>query len=245
MFNKLTIESMKKGIAALFLVCGGWAFGQGSMGEIIGTVLDNTDKTGLSNAKVWVEDNGAVYQARTDIDGRFRISAVPAGKYLSVSIVYFDDTLKVNQDLTVVSDGFGNLGTIYFGGAKMLDETVINPTYTLLKLAINATPCYTMGSKDISRSAVKFSIQDMLSAMTSEVKKNENGDLMFKGSRAGDMLYLVDGIKTRSIGPLPSCGINSMVVYTGGLPAKYGDTMGGVIVLETKSYFDLLKERSN
>lgn len=236
---------MKKGIAALFLVCGGWAFGQGSLGEIIGTVLDKNDKTGVYNAKVWVEDNGAIYLTRTDIDGRFRISAVPAGTYSSVSIVSFEDTLKVNQDITVVSDGFGNVGTIYFSGVEMLGVVDIDPTYQIIKLAINATPCFTMSSKDISKSAVKFSIQDMLSAMTSEVKKNENGDLMFKGSRAGDMLYLVDGIKTRSIGPLPSCGINSMVVYTGGLPAKYGDTMGGVIVLETKSYFDLLKERQN
>jgi hypothetical protein len=34
-----------------------------------------------------------------------------------------------------------------------------------------------------------------------------------------------------------------MVIYTGGIPAKYGDTMGGVVVLETKGYFDLLRER--
>jgi hypothetical protein len=32
-----------------------------------------------------------------------------------------------------------------------------------------------------------------------------------------------------------------MMVYTGGLPAKYGDTMGGAVVVETKSYFELLR----
>jgi hypothetical protein len=31
-------------------------------------------------------------------------------------------------------------------------------------------------------------------------------------------------------------------VYSGGLPAKYGDTMGGVIVVETKSFFDMYYE---
>jgi hypothetical protein len=35
-----------------------------------------------------------------------------------------------------------------------------------------------------------------------------------------------------------------MIVYAGGIPAKYGDAMGGVIVLETKSYFDLYRERN-
>jgi hypothetical protein len=29
-----------------------------------------------------------------------------------------------------------------------------------------------------------------------------------------------------------------MRVYSGGIPAKYGDCSGGVIVIETKSYFD-------
>lgn len=235
---------MKKGIAALFLVCGGWAFGQASLGEIIGTVVDSQDKEGIYNAKVWVDDNGATYQGRTDMDGRFRISAVPAGKY-SVQISYLEDTMKVQELVTVIPDGFGNVGTVNFDGSKMLTDIIIDPTHQILKLALNSTPCVSMGSKDIAKSASKFSIQDMLSAMTSEVKKNENGELMFKGSRAGDMLYLVDGIKTRSIGPLPSCAINSMTIYTGGLPAKYGDTMGGVIVLETKSYFDMLKERGN
>jgi len=30
-----------------------------------------------------------------------------------------------------------------------------------------------------------------------------------------------------------------MEAYTGGIPAKYGDTTGGVVILETLSYFDL------
>jgi outer membrane receptor protein involved in Fe transport len=32
------------------------------------------------------------------------------------------------------------------------------------------------------------------------------------------------------------------MVYSGAIPAKYGDTNGGVIVVETRSYFDLLRE---
>jgi hypothetical protein len=32
------------------------------------------------------------------------------------------------------------------------------------------------------------------------------------------------------------------MVYTGGLPAKYGDTLGGVVVMETKGYFDLYRQ---
>ena len=41
----------------------------------------------------------------------------------------------------------------------------------------------------------------------------------------------------------PAVAISSYSVYTGGLPAKYGDTSGGVIEIETKSYFDLYNQR--
>ena len=41
---------------------------------------------------------------------------------------------------------------------------------------------------------------------------------------------------------LPSSGVGSISVYTGGVPAKYGDTTSGVIVVESKNYFDLYNQ---
>ena len=69
----------------------------------------------------------------------------------------------------------------------------------------------------------------------------EDGELVFRGARKGDMIYLVDGVKTREVGSVPGVSIGRMMVYTGGLPAKYGDTLGGVVVMESKSYFDLYR----
>ena len=77
--------------------------------------------------------------------------------------------------------------------------------------------------------------------MSSEVRKTEDGELVFRGARKGDMIYLIDGVKTRDAGSLPGVSIGRMQVYTGGLPAKYGDTLGGVVVIESKSYFDLYR----
>ena len=37
---------------------------------------------------------------------------------------------------------------------------------------------------------------------------------------------------------IPGIAVGSVKVYTGGIPAAYGDVTGGVIVVETKSYFD-------
>ena len=57
---------------------------------------------------------------------------------------------------------------------------------------------------------------------------------------------MLDGVKIRENVPnVPSSGISSMSVYTGGLPAKYGDTTGGVVVIETKSYLEHYYEKLN
>lgn len=233
---------MKKIVFFLFLSSGGWVFGQGSLGEIIGSVVDSRDNSAVISAKVWVDDNGKLYQTRTDIDGRFRISAIPAGKYL-VSIATIDDTMR-GFPVEVVADGFGNTGVIRFASVKIIPDIIVDGGLAKSRIAITAIPVFTLPAKDIAKSPNKFNVTSLVTSMTSDVKANDDGELMFRGSRTGDILYLVDGVKTRSIGAMPSSAIGNILVYTGGMPAKYGDTLGGVIILETKSYFDLLRERN-
>jgi hypothetical protein len=96
-------------------------------------------------------------------------------------------------------------------------------------------------SEEITKSTLKFSVAGMATSMSSEIKMDEDGQLMFRGARKGDMIYVLDGIKCNEVFNVPSCSISRMMVYTGGLPAKYGDTLGGAIVVETKSYFELYR----
>ena len=74
-------------------------------------------------------------------------------------------------------------------------------------------------------------------------KSPTSDDLYFKGARADAMVYFVDGVKMSSLKGVPPDAINSISVYTGGVPAKYGDFTGGVIAIETKTYFDLYQQR--
>jgi outer membrane receptor for ferrienterochelin and colicin len=81
--------------------------------------------------------------------------------------------------------------------------------------------------------------------MKSDVKKGTDGELYFRGSRTGAVQYNIDGVKMgANAARIPSSAIGSISVYTGGLPAKYGDTTGGVVVIETKSYMDLYNASS-
>lgn len=215
------------------------AFAQSSTGDIIGTVLDADSKQAMEFVKAIVSDNGKKYQAMTDQDGRFRISAIPTGNY-DVFLVFGRDTSKF-YTVDVPIEAYGNIGTVEFRPVGIRKrETVVRAG---LKMQMGELPIAELTSNEIKHSAIKFDIARMASSLSSEIKITEDGELMFRGARKGDMIYVVDGVKLPEVFNVPSCSINRMMVYTGGLPAKYGDTLGGAIVVETLGYFDLLRQR--
>lgn len=229
---------MRKLIIMGMLLVGTTTFGQGALGEIVGTVVDMNTKQVLYGVKAYVQDGDRKYGAVTDPDGRFRISAVPAGMY-SLTLVHEGDTMP-DISANVPMDGFDNLGIIEFTKTtvKVLKEVTLTPG---IRLVYGSLPIKELTSEEIEHSPAKFDVKGMVTMMSSEVRMSDDGELMFRGARKGDMIYMVDGVKGREIENIPSCAIGRMMVYTGGLPAKYGDTLGGVVVLETKSYFDLYR----
>jgi len=42
---------------------------------------------------------------------------------------------------------------------------------------------------------------------------------------------------------IPTRGIGNMTVYSGGVPAKYGDFTGGVIIVESEGYFSWMNKK--
>jgi hypothetical protein len=232
---------MKRWILAVMIGMVSTAFGQGSFGEVIGAVKSKSSNEGIYGAQVYIEDGGHKYQAITDADGKFRISAVPAGDYF-LNIKYFGDTMS-RIKAKVPMDGYCNLGDIKFesGVLEILAVDVVADDGSI-KLEYGELPVKQLSADEIDKSPMKFDIKGLVTSMSSEVRRTEDGELVFRGARKGDMIYLMDGVKASDIGNVPGVAIGRMMVYTGGLPAKYGDTLGGVVVMETKSYFDLYRE---
>lgn len=214
--------------------------GQGALGEVVGTVFSKKTNEPVIDARVQTESNGTLYRAKTDLDGRFRISAIPSGKYY-FSVIYKGDTLS-NLLADIAPDGIANLGDIKFESAVLeLKPMSAVADDGRMHLAYGVTPEVKMDREQISRSPQKFNQKEMIASMTSDVRLTEDGELVFRGARKGDMIYMMDGIKMTSVANVPSASIGTMMVYTGGLPAKYGDTVGGVVVMESLSYFDLYR----
>ena len=223
----------------LFLLClsANVVFGQTVTGDIVGTVVDANSGEKIFNARAVVEDNGRKYQALSDPDGRFRIPAIPSGKY-TLYIIYMKDTMN-NIVADVPMEAYCNLGNIQFEPhVKVFKDIKINPN---VKLVFGDLPVKELTANDIKRSTNKFDIKSLAISMSTDIRMDDDGQLMFRGARKGDMIYILDGIKSNEVFNVPSCSISKMMVFTGGLPAKYGDTLGGAIVVESKGYFELLR----
>jgi hypothetical protein len=211
---------------------------QGSSGEIMGKVLDTVGNEPLYGVKVWVEVGDSKLFGLSNLDGRYRISAVPSGTY-TVFLKYKSDTIEVANQY-VKPDGFCVLRDITFSAELMMGEAVVEHTREVLINIGNEHMTY-LSPKDIAISVNRQNIVDLVANITTDVQKTSGGELIIRGSRPGDVVYFVDGVKTENLGSQPGSSIGGVTIYAGGVPAKYGDTTGGVIILETKSYFDLYR----
>ncbi|MEO0404128.1 MAG: Plug domain-containing protein, partial [Bacteroidota bacterium] len=100
-----------------------------------------------------------------------------------------------------------------------------------------------IGADEIEHHPQRKDIISFISTMSPDIKTDDQGQLYVRGARPTAIVYFVDGMKIYGrFRNLPSSGIGSVSVYTGGVPAKYGDTTGGVVVIESKNYFDLYNQ---
>lgn len=241
--NNKTINAMRTLIIVLALLTGSAAFGQTAFGDIVGTLYNNTAKEPVFDAVVVTSYGEAVYKTVTDPDGRFRLSAIPAGKYQVHFIVPTDesyDTIYAPQVVEVAPDGIGDLGTVSFS-MTTLDSYEFVYQEKIMDL-IKKDPAVKITGEDWRASPGKFDTKAMIAGSTSEVRQTEDGSLVFRGARKGDMVFYLDGVKMNDTPRVPSAAVGYMMVYSGAIPAKYGDTNGGVVVMETLSYTDLFRE---
>lgn len=242
--NQKTIDMKNSMLTIGVLIISFFSLGQGEIGEIVGKIYeDEKGSNPAFGATVWVEYAGSKIRARVDEDGRFRITAVPTGKH-QLKAVYLGDTLDQDILLNVYADGSANVGKIYFH-----EELVTTAEHKVVRKTRN--PLIDFGDvgvrrispEDVARSPVRNDAKQLIISFNSEIKMDQNGELMIRGSRAGDLVYFLDGVKLQDVKSIPSAAIGGVTVYSSAVPAKYGDTAGGVIIMETKSYHDIRRER--
>jgi hypothetical protein len=209
------------------------------LGEIKGIIKDKNTGERLFGATVYIETAGNKIGDASDPDGKYTIKPVNVGKHaVYVSALGYKktkiiDVLVTSDKITHVDIGL-DIGVINMKG---YDKIVYRePLISKDQPGVQQIPL-----KTFQRNANRVDPILAISSMTSGVTVGPNGkDVMIRGSRPASTQFITDGVKsiTGEIG-IPGQAIGSIKVYTSGVPARYGDVSGGVIVVETKSYFDL------
>lgn len=229
-------------LAALFLAVAAWA-GSGSIqGQVF--MEEDGNLVPAAYANISYDYKGVPTGVVTDIDGRFMIKPLDAGFYtITISFIGYNklvmENIRVNPDKITRLDGLELVP-----GVVMDDVIVLGYKNPLINF--EDPSAMTLLAADIEKSPNVRNTAALIATTTPGVyQKDEGQPLYFRGSRAGSVVYFVDGVKTfdGNLG-IPATAIGSMTVYTGGVPAAYGDLLGGAVIVETKSFFDLYNAQS-
>ncbi|HQV51648.1 MAG: TonB-dependent receptor [Flavobacteriales bacterium] len=208
-----------------------------NFGEIHGRVVDSKTREGVAFASVTTWPSGSGPGTETDIDGRFKLKPLEPGTYtLRFSFTGFN-TFELGS-IEVLGDNITRIGEVTLEGNQLPDLVIVHRRFERPLIDMDNPTVNTLLAPEFEHDPNRKNPTDMIEKNFPGVTKSRDGEsLIFRGSRPGSMVYFVDGVKvTGKLSGVPSFGIRSISVYTGALPARYGDVTGGVVVIDTKSY---------
>ena len=211
------------------------------LGEIKGFVKNEKGEP-IWNASVYVEIGGNLIGDAADFDGKYTIKPLNPGRYTVITKIQGYAPVKT-KNVLITSD------KITYVNVEMKATSEDLPEFVLVEHKIPLIPKDEPGVQHVLPKEFKKSVNRnnpimAITTMTTGLTLAPNGkDVYVRGSRPSSTQFITDGMKsiTGGIG-IPGQAIGSVKVYTGGVPARYGDVSGGVIVVETKSYFDLAQK---
>ena len=218
------------------------ASAQTRIGTIQGTVKDPNGAVVTGAAVTVVQQvTGYKQSAKTDAQGTFRIVNVPFNTYtVHVEGVGFqpadepidlESAVPMNLDIALTVSGLADevdvIESASIEADKTSSDTDINQT--LIERQPGAAP--SRGIEAIVASAPGFATDD-------------NGRLHPRGSES-QVQYVIDGVPvTDNLSAIFSTGLDARTlrtveVLTGGIPAEFGDKLGGVISVNTRSGMEM------
>src|SRR5437867_5602040 len=216
------IGSAAGALFVVLAVLSGGAFA-GTSGRISGQVLDPA-KQPLTGANVAVP--AARTGAVTDNQGHYAVLNVPAGVYdVRVSLIGYQTVL--NQQVVVSADNTTTLDITLKSTPVPIQEVVVTARRPVVD--VNQTSqLATVSRKDLNTLPVQ-ELQDVVNLQAGVV------DGHFRGGRAGEVQYQVDGVTVNnpydnaSSLKLDRSLLEEVQVISGTFDAEYGQAMSGVV----------------
>lgn len=206
-------------------------------GEIKGRLYDKEKNVSLPGAYIIVKNAFITTGTTSDENGYYTIKPLNAGKYNVIFkyMGYENDTIF---NVVVDQGAITRLSDMYLSPEGITFEGQIPEIKDWFIPLIGPEPKKVVDIEHIEKLAGGKKLENLISSITSEIMVTERDELYFRGARNDNFVYIIDGVKAPDgKANIPSGAIGSMAVYTGGVPAMYGDFTGGCIVIETKSFF--------
>lgn len=229
-------------IVVVFTGFAGQALAQGTSGAILGTVVDaNGDP--IINAQIQVTSGGiSKGGAVTDFDGNYVIKPLDPGRY-DVKVNYIGQ--KESQTTGVIVQPGQNTKVnvkLQPSDATRLEEVVITEYKVPLIDEYQGGSNTVKTSEEIEQMATR-NTTSMVSTSAGAYSQTDGGAVSMTGARTDGTLYIIDGVQVygaRGIN-VSQNAIDQIQVITSGLPANYGDAIGGVVNITTKGVSDKLR----
>lgn len=200
-------------------------------GEIYGTVTD--DNEALPAVYITVFKDGDIITASySDFEGNYTVTGLAPGKY-DVEAKTLNYQSQIVKDVVVGTNQKIELNFKLKAQSQVIETVQIisykKPLIDKDKQALIFT------SEDIENLAVRDVAQ--VAATSVDVVSQDDGknELNIRGQRQEGTQFIVDGIKVNGKISIPQNAIEQIEVISGGLPAMYGDNIGGVVLITTKS----------
>ncbi len=213
-------------IVAFALSLFSFSFAQTQFGTLKGRITDAETGEPLPFSNVVIMLNGIQKGGTsTDIDGYYTIKPIPPGTYdIHATYVGYQEVIikgyviganKISfQDIKMPLKGVKMEEFVFIEYVKPLVEQDEGSGGRLSKEEIKKAPTRSVGA-----------LVDLTAGVT-------GGSV--KGQRTSGTSYYVDGVKVRGFTGIPQGSIQEINTITGGIPAEYGDMVGGVVSITTR-----------
>lgn len=232
---------------AILMLIGVTATAQQAYGEIRG-VLKNELREVVPFATVKImQDNRLLGGTESDAEGNYKYKPLEPGLY-EVTVMESGHKTKMISNVKVVP------GDATYLNIKMESNTLGTVTVTaVIKEDYSATgvepTMYSMESLS-AEEVLKNSgfesggnVMNIVTSVAADVVEDDDG-YHFRGGRGDANGFYLDGVKVLDLNMVPSLAIQNVTMFTGGVPAMYGDVLGGVMIVTTKSYFSGIREKN-
>jgi len=201
-------------------------------GTVAGFVSDNSGNT-LVGVSIVIE--GTPFGSMTDMNGEYYIPRLSPGVY-SVTARMVGMGAVTKEGITVVS---GQITRIDFTLEESISGGTVVQVSDQRSLILENVPStiHVIDREEIETMPVA-GVLDIVQRQPGIVA--QGGEIHVRGGRSGEVAFLLDGVSMRSpvtnafVSSVPLSALSEASITTGGLSARYGNAMSGVVSMVTR-----------